>query len=70
VSIDSASTFIQIYIQSTPRGFYVFRAATMDNCGGQQANSRGDRPLSPPRDGQQGGICGGPRWQFIVWLHI
>ena len=62
-------------IQFTQRGFYVFCIATADksradNRGGQQANGRGDLPLSPPRDGQQGGSRGGPQWQIIIWLHI
>ena len=44
-------------IQSTQLRFYVFCATTSDKFYLEQANCHGDRPLSPPHNGQQGAVA-------------
>ena len=66
---------ILLNLQSTQRGFYVFHFTTMDKINlaqtiALQVLGRGDCPLSPQRDRQQGGSCDGPCLKIIVLLHI
>ena len=56
-----------VNVQSTQRGF-CFPRTNFILCR-QQANGRGDRPLSPPRDGQQGGSRGG-RLYGCIYLNF